>query len=81
MKTVGPSGCVVPDREVQRLDTLEEMVHEGMWTVDPSFFAHSTVHCSVMLGRMEKGKPLKLQSLKFQHSQISAQIISTQSQS
>jgi hypothetical protein len=30
METVGPSGCMVPDREVQRLDTPEEMVHEGM---------------------------------------------------
>jgi hypothetical protein len=56
---MGPSGRVAPDREVQRLDTPEEMVHEGMWTIDPSFFMHSTVHCSVMLGHTEKGKPLK----------------------
>jgi hypothetical protein len=26
----GHGGCVVPDCEVQRLDTLEEMVHDGM---------------------------------------------------
>jgi hypothetical protein len=32
-KTMGPSGRVVPNHEVWRLDTPEEMVHEGMWTV------------------------------------------------
>jgi len=26
----GHSGCVAPDCEFRRLDTLEEMVHEGM---------------------------------------------------
>jgi hypothetical protein len=56
---MGPIGRVVPDREVRRLDTLEGMVHEGMWTVDPLFFMHSTVHCSVTLGSEKKGKPPK----------------------
>jgi hypothetical protein len=29
-ETVGPSGRVVPDREVQRLDSSEEMARDGM---------------------------------------------------
>jgi hypothetical protein len=57
-ETVGPSGRVAPNREVWRLDTPEEVVHEGRWTVDPSFFVHSTIHCSMMLGHAEKGKTL-----------------------
>jgi len=57
---VGPSGHVALDREVQRLDTPKEMVHEGRWTVDLSFFTLSRICCSVMSGCAEKkGKPLK----------------------
>jgi hypothetical protein len=64
-ETLGPSGRVAPNREVRRLDTLEEVVHEGMWVVDPSFFVRSTVRCSMMLGHTEKGKPLKPQCRSF----------------
>jgi hypothetical protein len=59
METMGSKGRVVPDREFRRLDPLEGMVHEGIWTVDPSFFALSIVHCSMMLGRTKKGNPTK----------------------
>jgi hypothetical protein len=42
MKTVGPSGCVAPDCEVQRLDTPEEMAHDGMGGRNPKVLLHQS---------------------------------------
>jgi hypothetical protein len=33
--TVGHRGCMVSDPKVQILDTLEEMVHDGMGGINP----------------------------------------------